>query len=257
MQPEGAFRPNSTLSIIVGFLLLFFVYHIPEFLQRQYQQPLLWCLEIGMLFFVILYFFILSIQNKKAQDSGLSDFRKLKRNLYTGISIGILLTVGLNFVTVLLGWNSITITGSFASILGQSFLFAIGTFLPSLAEDLLTRSYLFAHWPQRWNRKWLLFISAFIYAANHIFRLNRPDVMLYLSALGILLMACLLLTRSLWLTLGIHWGANIAYQFFANIASIETKSDTGYENYLLAGFYVTGLLIVYILWKTGIVKSNP
>jgi hypothetical protein len=256
MYQKNKQQKSSALTMLIGFLVLFFVYHIPEFLQRHYRKPLLLLMEICMLIAVLIFFFILSQQNKKPQyDSGLSDFKNQQRNLYIGLSIGILLIVGLNFLTILLQWNSITIKASFTSVLGQSFLFVIGTFLPSLAEDLLTRAYLLAHRPKHCNPKWMIFFSALVYTINHIFRLDRPDVLLYLFALGILLMMCLILTRSLWLTLGIHWGSNIAYQFFANIATVNTLKEIGYENYLLSGFYITGIILVLILWKSNLLKT--
>ena len=62
--------------------------------------------------------------------------------------------------------------------------------------------------------------------------------------------------HSLWLTLGVHWGSNIAYQFFTNIVSVKTFNETGLENYILAGCYILGFIIVYLLFKLGFFKTS-
>ena len=126
--------------------------------------------------------------------------------------------------------------------------------LPSLAEDILTRGYLFAHLSNRLNKNLFVLISAIVFALNHIFRLTHIDVMTYIFILGLLLAFCLAYTRSLWLTLGIHWGTNIAYQFFANIVPLKTIKETGLDNYILAACYFVGLIIVIVLYKLNFFK---
>ena len=131
-------------------------------------------------------------------------------------------------------------------------MFALGTLLPSLAEDILTRGYLFAHRNKKGSNMLFVFISALVFTLNHIFRLTHADVMIYIFILGLLLAWCLVYTRSLWLTLGIHWGTNIAYQFFTNVVPLKAVKETGYGNYLLAACYFIGWLIVILLFKLRI-----
>ena len=99
---------------------------------------------------------------------------------------------------------------------------------------------------------WLIVISATVYVLNHIFRLTRPDVLLYLFILGVLLMWCYVTTGTLWLTLGIHWGSNIAYQSFSNLVSFNSIKETGLENYILAACYAFAFLLVIILNKVNL-----
>lgn len=242
---------KSVISVI-GFISLFTLYHLPEFFQNYYQESLIWMLETGMLLFVIVAYFIGKRTFKNGfRTYGLFAFRKHWGNLITGLLIGICITILANLVPVWLHWNKISFHWEWQKILLHSVLFAIGTLLPSLAEDILTRGYLMAYWPGKWNFSLLILLSSGVYVLNHIFRLDKPDVLLYLFVLGLLLMWVFVATRSLWLTLGIHWGSNIAYQFFANIVSFETIKDTGLENYVLAACYVLGFMLVFILFKGG------
>jgi hypothetical protein len=254
------FNPSVKKSIITifGFVVLFVLYHLPELFQNYYHKPLIWLLETGMLLFVLVAYFIGKRKFKSGfRTYGLFAFSKHWSNLVKGLAIGICITILANLVPGWLHWNKIIIHLGWEQILFQSLLFAIGTLLPSLAEDILTRGYLMAYWPERWNISLLLLFSAGVYVLNHIFRLNKPDVMLYLFVLGIILIWTFIVTRNLWLTLGIHWGGNIAYQFFANVATFETIKVTGMENYVLTSCYVLGFGLIYLLFNLGFFTSEP
>ncbi len=242
---------------ISGFFILFILYHFPELLQHYFNKPLLAWYESGMLLFVIVAFLIGNRQKGRGLSQyGLFAFRKYWTNLIKGLFLGLFIAGLSNVIPILLHWSTIAINIQWYNLIFQTFIFALGTLLPSLAEDILTRGYLFAHWTFNWDKKWLIPFSATVYVLNHIFRLNRPDVMLYLFILGILLIWCLITTHSLWLTLGVHWGSNIAYQFFTNIVSVKTFNETGLENYILAGCYILGFIIVYLLFKLGFFKTS-
>ncbi len=243
---------KKPLITFIGFIVLFILYHIPELFQNYYQKPLILLLESCMLLFVTVAYFIGKRKHKNGfKTYGLFAFRKHWSNLVIGLLTGILITVMANLVTVGLQWNKISFHLEWYQMLLQSVIFAVGTLLPTLAEDILTRGYVKAYWPAKWNVNLLVLFSAAVYVLNHIFRLNKPDVLLYLFVLGLLLMWVFVVTRSLWLTLGIHWGSNIAYQFFANAATFETINDTGFENYILAASYVLGFMFVILLFKLG------
>lgn len=249
---------KKNLFTFGGFGILFGLYHLPEVFQNHYQQPLIWLLESGMLLFVLVAYFIGKRKYKNGfRTYGLFAFRKHWSNLVKGMVIGICIIILSNLVPVGLQWYKISIHLEGEQLLFQSLLFAVGTFLPSLAEDILTRGYVMAYWPIRWSRNFLILFSAGVYVLNHIFRLGKPDVMLYLFVLGLVLMWVFVATGSLWLTLGIHWGGNIAYQFFANAVSFETIRDTGLENYVLAACYLLGFTVVFLLYKRGFFTSEP
>lgn len=257
MKGDGSGNINSgtpgILYGIKGFVILFLVYHIPEFLQKNYQKPLLLILESGMLLFAVIAFYIGRRWHRNGfRIYGLHSFRENRGNLVQGLIIGILIAALANLLPVLFGWTRLSIHLNWTQILLQTLAFSIGTLLPSLAEDILTRGYLRAFWPETRNMKWLIPISAAVYALNHIFRLTKPDVMLYLFILGYLLMWCYVKTGTLWLTLGIHWGSNIAYQFFTNLVSYNPIKETGMDNYILAACYSLGVLIVFTMQKVNL-----
>jgi membrane protease YdiL (CAAX protease family) len=73
--------------------------------------------------------------------------------------------------------------------------------------------------------------------------------MIYIFILGLVLAWCLIYTGSLWLTLGIHWGTNVAYQFFTNVITVRTVRETGLDNYILAGSYLLAWAAIVVLYK--------
>lgn len=212
---------------------------------------------MGMLITIIVSYFVIRTQKGKGLEAyGLFQILKYKSNLWKGLLLGFAFSAFANLITVWLHWNTISTSLSITQIITETFIFAIGTLLPSLAEDILTRGYLFAHLTTRLNKNLFVFISALVFALNHIFRLTHVDVMLYIFILGLLLAWCLVYTRSLWLTLGLHWGTNIAYQFFSNIVPLKTVKETGLDNYILAACYLIGLIIVITLYKRNVFRTT-
>lgn len=245
-------KRKSLLIAFLGFVVLFLIYHLPEFLQIYYQKPLILVLELGMLLFIVIAFiFGRQWYPNGFRIYGLRSLLKNRGNLVKGLLIGILIAAIANLIPVWLHWSEISIQVDWLQIFLLPLLFAAGTLLPSLAEDILARGYLRIYWPESWNLNWLVPFSAAVYVLNHIFRLDKPDVMLYLFILGFLLMWCYVKTGTLWLTLGIHWGSNIAYQIFTNLIILKSIKETGLENYVLAGSYLLGFLLVILFQKNN------
>jgi len=195
------------------------------------------------------------MQKRKGLSAyGLFELGKYKFNLVNGLLLGFAFAPLSDMITVWLQWNEFSLAPSLLQIIIQTMIFAAGTLLPSLAEDILTRAYLFAHRPQRLNKNLFALVPALAFVLNHIFRLPHTDVMVYLFILGSLLAWCLDYTRSLWLTFGIHWRSNIAYQFFAKCHYSKTIKEIGYDNFLLAASYLIGWAIIFILYKLQFFK---
>ena len=242
---------------LLFFLVLFLIYHVPELLQNYFHKPLILVLELVMLLFTaIAFYFGRQFHHNGLKLYGLFSFGRHWGNLTKGMLIGMLIAVLGNLIPVGLGWNEISVGIDWPQLILQVLLVAIGTLLPSLAEDILTRGYLHAFWPEKWKLNWLVPVSAVVYVSNHIFRIGKPDVMLYLFILGLLLMWSYYKTGTLWLTLGIHWGSNIAYQFFVNLVSTHSIRETGLENYILAGCYLLGFLLVFLLSRHRFFSLN-
>ncbi len=248
----SASNGKKILVTVMGFVVLFLFYHLPEFLQIRFQKPLLLVLELGMLLFTLLaFYFGRQFHRNGFRLYGLFAFRQHGGNLAKGLFLGILIPLVANLIPFWMGWSDLSLRMDWLNLIPQILLFAMGTLLPSLAEDILTRGYLRAFWPEKWKLHWLVPVSAAVYVLNHIFRLGKPDVMLYLFVLGMLLMWSYYKTGTLWLTLGLHWGGNITYQFFANSIENTPIRETGLENYFLAACYLVGFLLIFLLTKSS------
>lgn len=128
------------------------------------------------------------------------------------------------------------------------------TSFPSIAEDVLTRGYLYGHLFNKMKPWHWVLLSAVVYVLNHIWRLNEdPSVLVYLFLLGVVLASAVWKTKSLWLAFGIHWGANLAFE--SSHSFVETKT-TGYS---LWKHLVVGCVMVvagYSFWYYCQTESN-
>lgn len=88
----------------------------------------------------------------------------------------------------------------------------VSTFVPSLAEDILTRGFWYRAARIRW-RFGVAFVgtSALIYVLNHIYRLDQgPTQWLMLFCFGLAYATALWRSGTLWAAVGLHWGWNLA-----------------------------------------------
>jgi hypothetical protein len=84
------------------------------------------------------------------------------------------------------------------------------TFVPSLAEDLVTRGYPYRSIPVRWTGPRFVLVSSLFYVANHVYRLGLGPVewgMLF--CFGLPYAAALWRSGTLFAALGLHWGWNL------------------------------------------------
>ncbi|MCJ0824553.1 CPBP family intramembrane metalloprotease [Luteimonas sp. 50] len=88
----------------------------------------------------------------------------------------------------------------------------LSTFVPSLAEDILTRGFWYRAAGIAWRRgAAFVGFSATMYVLNHVYRIgNGPLEWLSLASMGIACATALWRTGSLWAAVGLHWGWNLA-----------------------------------------------
>ncbi|HEV2622519.1 MAG TPA: CPBP family intramembrane glutamic endopeptidase [Frateuria sp.] len=101
-------------------------------------------------------------------------------------------------------WNGFS-AGALAMLL-------VGTFVPSLAEDILTRGFWYRAAGVHWRRG-LVFVafSSLMYVLNHIYRLERgPLEWAMLFCFGLAYATALWRSGTLWAAVGLHWGWNLA-----------------------------------------------
>jgi membrane protease YdiL (CAAX protease family) len=131
---------------------------------------------------------------------------------------GLLLAVLAKFATVWAGLHLgiYTAHAPGAAMRGIALLAAlpmllVSTFVPSLAEDMLTRGYWYRAIGMQWRRGVLFVLaSSAIYVLNHIYRLaNGPLEWLTLFCFGLACTTALWRSGSLWAAVGLHWGWNL------------------------------------------------
>lgn len=228
-------------SFITGFIVLLFIYHFPEFFES------FWITAVFKIGFLAVALFLSRLQGWKFLEGfGLSLtgnwYRLLLAGLLTGIAsftLSIFLSVGFDFEKL---EGSETVSFFLKSLP----LISVMTFFPSIAEDILTRGYLYGHLKSLKPTVWI-FLSAFIYVLNHIWRLNEGlPVLTYLFLLGLVLGFCTFTYRSLWLALGIHWGANIAFELSAQGLIMNDSGNQNASTWILAS--VWGLVLVILIF---------
>jgi len=235
---------KNWLKITAGFLLLFAVYHFPEFYSA------LWIMAVFKIGFLLVSFMVARWQGYKGLGAfGLNQHQGWAANLLKGLLTGIAFFGLSAFVSVLLGFDKFISIATPAFFLKHFPLILLMNFFPSIAEDILTRGYLYTHLKDQLSKNTFILVSAVVYVLNHIWRLgDHPAVLVYLFVLGLALAYAVSITRSLWLTFGIHWGANIAFQ--TNTFLIQTESvTTNYQStWVLAGCF---LLMLIFIWATA------
>jgi uncharacterized protein len=99
-----------------------------------------------------------------------------------------------------------------AQLLAALPMLLLSTFVPSIAEDILTRGFWYRAAGIAWQRgAAFVAFSAAMYALNHIYRLgNGPLEWLTLACFGVSCATALWRTGTLWAAVGLHWGWNLA-----------------------------------------------
>jgi membrane protease YdiL (CAAX protease family) len=144
-----------------------------------------------------------------------------------------------------------------AGVLGAVLLVLPMTFLPSIAEDILTRGFLMRAFPAL-GRRWLFIgASSALYVLNHIYRLqNGPAEWLMLFSFGLAYAAALYYTRSLWPALGLHWGWNFAGQLTDRVASVDLARPA-FGPVVSIGAHLAILAIVMLAARAGKPAARP
>ena len=213
--------PSQSFKIIIGFVLLFSLYHAAEYFVLFTYSP------IGFLSFQIAFFLVAWLLAKWQGLNGLAAWRLDTKkgwfkNLLLGMFMGLILYGGAFAVSLWLKSEQIIQVPSFSAIWPQLALFGIGTFFSSFSEDVLTRGYVYKHMASKTSALTFVLISSTIYVLNHIYRLgDGVETLIYLFLLGVLFAIPLLFTKRLWLTGGMHWIGNTTFYYTHSAISVK------------------------------------
>ncbi|HMU47848.1 MAG TPA: CPBP family intramembrane metalloprotease [Chitinophagaceae bacterium] len=232
-------------SFITGFILLFIVYHLPEFFS------LFWLMAVCKIGILLLAYVIARWQGWKGLGGfGLALKDKWAAGLLTGLGTGILFFSLSLFFSTALKYVRVTAVEPVQVIAEQMPMILLMTVFPSIAEDILTRGYLYGHLRNKVKAPAWITISASVFLLNHIWRLNEhPAVLLYLFLLGLVLAVAVWIKGNLWLAFGIHWGSNLAFEF--SNAFVKTSAEVHYheDTFMLAASWFLLLMILLISAK--------
>lgn len=126
----------------------------------------------------------------------------------------------------------------------------LGTFVPSIAEDIITRGLWWRVRPVAGSCGRFVLVSSLIYLGNHIFRLSKgPGEWFMLVCLGIAYATALARTGSLWAAVGLHWGWNLANALVDGIVSID--ANPALVPYLsgMTNLAMAAVVLVLPIWK--------
>lgn len=116
-----------------------------------------------------------------------------------------------------------------AGVLTALPMLLLSTFVPSIAEDILTRGFPYRAAGIRWRRgATFVAASSLLYVLNHLYRLSLgPMEWLMLFAFGLAYATALWRTGSLWAAVGLHWGWNLGNATLAIAMPTSTVDTAG------------------------------
>lgn len=99
----------------------------------------------------------------------------------------------------------------------------VTTFVPSIAEDILTRGFLLRTFPVRLTGAAYIVGTAVLYTVNHIWRFDwGVSEQVRLLCLGLAYGAAAWRWRNLWAAVGLHWGWNFTNVLADHLMPVET-----------------------------------
>jgi uncharacterized protein len=153
------------------------------------------------------------LDRRRLQDFGLALKGPWLRDLGLGTGLGILLMSAITVVELLSGWYRLAGFGwevqPIGTLLGAIVVSFLLFVMVALIEELAFRGYILQNLEREWGPSVALIASSTIFAALHSTNPGADVVpILSLIAAGLLLGAGYLITRTLWLPIGLHFSWN-------------------------------------------------
>jgi membrane protease YdiL (CAAX protease family) len=151
-----------------------------------------------------------------------------------------------------------TATGLYSApaVAGAASIGAVGfallsTFIPSVAEDILTRGFLLRTLPLQLTAASYVILTALLYTANHVWRFDWGiSEQVRLFCLGLAYGAAAWRWRNLWGAVALHWGWNVTNVLADQLMPTETLSSDA-ARYLSAAVNLAMFVIVVLLPRAG------
>lgn len=225
---------KNSVGKLLGLALLLVTYQLAEAFMHFYSDAFA---------FLSLMASVLVLAHIIAKQQGLKGIQGFKlawqndgKHLFIIGLLSGLITYSLSFVLSLITHRELLSGHQLALLpaLGKVLLYSAGTFLPSIAEDVITRGYIFAVFGKNWNKTLFVLVSAVFYVLNHPYKLAAPDeTLIYLFITGVFLVVPLVLTNSLWYSIGLHWACNIVYRIINDVLHVTAAESHGWSSLTL------------------------
>lgn len=256
MAPKsGSGKRPSIARVVVAFVALFAVYQASEGLQTIFAPAS----SVGPVL-MVLTLFLAGLFGRwlgwRGYDAYGLDFQSR--------SLAILVAGMLLAAMAFLASRSIgTAVGVFATTGGTveasvGFLaFAlVSTFVPSVAEDILTRGFLLKTLPVQLTAASYVVLSALLYTANHIWRFDWGiSEQVRLFCLGLAYGAAAWRWRTLWGAVALHWGWNLSNALVGQVLPAESLSIDA-ARYLSAAANLAIFAVVVLLPSSAKMREN-
>jgi len=236
--------------LLASFALLFAVYQAAEYLQTQVSSPS----PIGPALMVVTVLIAWPL-GRWLDGTGFAAFG-LDRSVASlrWLAAGFILAIiaKLASLAIGLGLGAVTLDSTasalpLSAVVGAVTVAAVTTFIPSLAEDILTRGLpLRINWVAR-SMPLYLGVTAALYTANHLWRFGwGPTEQLRLFCLGLAYAAGAWKARSLWGAVALHWGWNFAGTISDMIVPVSLVDENG-SRLVSAAIHIALLATVLML----------
>lgn len=145
---------------------------------------------------------------------------------------GLILAISAKLLAVILGASagaySVQVRDaplSFGLLIPVVAVALVSTFVPSIAEDIITRGFWWRIPGQALRGATFVVVSSGIYVLNHVYRLgNGPAEWIMLFCFGVAYAVAMTRSGSLWAAVGVHWGWNLSNTLIDSFASVEATS---------------------------------
>jgi hypothetical protein len=237
--------------VVIAFVVLLVLYHLAEGVGGHvfHRLTVSGVLMVAML---VVAWPLGRWLGFKGYDAYALEWRRSTPALVCG---GLVLALLLKYVAVCLGLGlgvytaraPETAAAAVMSFVSTLPLALVVTFVPSLAEDLLTRGFLYRATRIAWTPWVFVVVSAVVYLMNHAYRLGtEPATWVMLFCFGLAYATAVVRTGNLWLAVGLHWGWNLANQLIDTVLPYDIATPA-WSPLLSAGAHVVMLGVLFAI----------
>lgn len=245
---------GTGLFKVFGFFVLVFASLLPFYTSNNF-----WWFIAGIIFFIVVKYVSSLSGIGGYTELGLSLKGQWKRKIVIGFLIG-----GLNsflLFSLLWGFGAFSVEG-FASIEKVLLFFlqiGLSTMFIGFAEEIVFRGYLFRLLINKFQINWIMIILAFAFTGYHFLKWGAPlSSWVGWFILSFYFLIPVLITGSLWLSIGLHWGLNFAYFGLLTSDGIIIKTIHIQPNPLIGWIHVALYIveIPIIIWVSRLMADK-